>query len=206
VKKTIVLFSAAGILVALWVAPAFALMMESELSGADLGQLSDWLPGLERLVSYGGVVYGAHMDAPTFFRGLETMHVFFRGDHEDFNGMLKEYARLGDSLKRYVESKEVQLIVTLHAGRGNVGSTPVGTFARGKDIAFDWQITMTREGTLVPDREKRRYFVSVDLWVGGDVQLDKVEVPLRIGVKSGGEIEDFIAKHKEKQKEVKNEE
>lgn len=73
---------------------------------------------------------------------------------------------------------------------------------RDKNIPFDWQITMTREGTLVPDREKRRYFVSVDLWVGGDVNLDKVDVPLNIDVKSGGEIEDFIAKHEEERKQA----
>ena len=177
-------------------------MMEGELSGADLGQLSDWLPGLEKLVSYGGVVYGVHMDAPTFYRGLETMYIFFRGDHEDFNEMLREYARLGDSLKRYTESGSGQLTLTLHPGRGNVGSAGAGTIGRDKNIPFDWKITMTREGTLVPEREKRRYSVSVDLWLGGDITLDKVEVPLSIDVKSGGEIEVFIAKHEEKRKQA----
>lgn len=200
-KKTIISFAVACVFVSLWFVPAFGLMMEGELSGADLGQLSDWLPGLEKLVSYGGVVYGLHMDAPTFFRGLETMHIFFRGDHEAFNEMLKEYAKLADSLKRYSESKDVLLTLTLHAGRGNVSSAGAGTFARDKNIPFDWKITMTREGTLVP-ADQRRYGVTVDLWVGGDVQLDKVRVPRNVNVTSGGEIEDFIAKHKEKRKAV----
>ena len=201
-RKTIISFAAACVLVSLWFVPAFGLMMEGELSGPDLGQLSDWVPSLEKLVSYGGVVYGVHMDAPTFYRGLETMYIFFRGDHEDFNEMLKEYAKLGDSLKRYAESGSAQLTLTLHPGRGNVASAGAGMIGRDKNIPFDWQITMTREGTLVPDREKRRYFVSVDLWVGGDVNLDKVDVPLNIDVKSGGEIEDFIAKHEEERKQA----
>jgi hypothetical protein len=200
VRKTIISFAFPCVLVSLWFVPAFGLMMEGELSGADLGQLSDWLPGLEKLVSYGGVVYGVHMDAPTFYRGLETLHIFFRGDHEDFNEMLKEYAKLSDSLKRYAESGSGQLTLTLYPGRGNAGSDAGRSIAKGKNIPFDWKITMTREGTLVPDRDKRRYFVSVDLWVGGDVGLDKVDVPLNIEVKSGGEIEDFIARHEEKRK------
>jgi hypothetical protein len=177
-------------------------MTESELSGPDLGQLSDWVPGLEKLVSYGGVVYGVHTDAPTFYRGLETLDIFFRGDLEDFNEMLKEYAKLGDLLKKYAESGRAQLTLTLHPGRGDVGSDAGRSIATGKDIPFDWRITMTREGTLVPESEKRRYYVSVDLWLGGDVQLDKVEVPLNIDVKSGGEIEAFIAEHEEKQKQT----
>jgi len=177
-------------------------MMEGELSGADLGQLSDWVPGLEKLVRYGGVVYGVHKDAPTFYRGLETMDIFFRGDHEDFNEILKEYAKLGDSLKRYAESGRAQLTLTLHPGRGNVGSHAGRSFAKGKDIPFDWKITMTREGTLVPERDKRRYFVSVNLWLGGDVDLDKLDVPLSLDVRSGGEIEAFVAKHEEKRKQA----
>jgi len=181
-------------------------MMERELSGADLGQLSDWLPGLEKLVGHGGVVYGVHTDAPTFFRGLETMYIFFRGDHDDFNEMLKQYAKLADPLKRYSESKDTPLALTLHAGRGNVASAGAGTFARNKEIPFDWKIRITREGTLVSDRQKRRYWVTVDLWVGGEVELDKVKVPLSVEVKSGGEIENFIARHEEKRKQAKKSE
>ncbi len=201
-KKTIISFAVAGVFASSCFVPAFGLMMRRELRGADLGQLSDWLPGMDKLVTYGGVVYGVHRDAPTFSRGVETMQIFFQGDLEDFNELLKEYAKLAGPLKQQNEAKGVLLTLTLHAGRGNVSSAAAPTFARDKNIPFDWSITMTREGTLVPEREKRRYSVHVGLWIGGDVPLDRLEVPANIDVRSGGEIEDFIAKHQEKQKQV----
>jgi hypothetical protein len=43
--------------------------------------------------------------------------------------------------------------------------------------------------------------ITVELWLGGQVDLSKVEVPLNLKVESGGEIEKFIAAHKLKGKQ-----
>jgi len=140
------------------------------------------------------------VDAPTFFRGIETVSLFFRGDHEAFNEMLEQYGKMGDSLKRYIDSKDTPLTLIVHPGRGNTASAG-GGIARRRNIPFDWEITVRKLGTLLPATEQR-YRVTVDVWVGAEVELDKVKVPQNVDVKSGGEIERFIAEHEAKRRQA----
>ncbi len=199
-KKAIVPFVVA-LVTLLWPSLAFSLMMERELRSDEIGNWPDWPPVLRELVCRQGIVYGTHSDAPTFGEGMEWMTIFFQGDHEAFNEMLEQYAELSDSLKPPGPSKEAALTLIIHPGRGNTASAG-GSLVRGKDIAFDWMVRVTRNGTRLP-KEKQQYGAVVEVWVGGEVDLAKMKVPLNVEVKSGREIEKFVARHEENRKELK---
>jgi hypothetical protein len=47
--------------------------------------------------------------------------------------------------------------------------------------------------------------VVIEVYVGGQVGLEDLDVPLAVSVESGGEIEEFIAHHQAKQSLTKKE-
>ena len=92
-------------------------------------------------------------------------YYYFKGDAEAFNPFLEEYAKL----------KDTPLKLVLHPGQGKAKrlGEKEGT------LPFDWQVTVDCSG---PKPE-----VAVDLWVGGQVECNKVNVPGNVKVESGGE-------------------
>lgn len=157
----------------------------------DLG--AEWPDNLKALASRDGAVYVKHQNYTPIIGGgsEETVALFFTGNSEAFNKFLGDYAKLRD----------LPLTLTVHAGCGRVWAQS------RKAVRFEWLVTMVR---FVPGevfkadapKNKVGYEVSVELWLGGNVELDEVKAPGSIEVKSGGEIEDFIAKHQEKKIQV----
>jgi hypothetical protein len=167
-------------------------MIQTDLNHTQVPFSPDWPAGLKELVSRQARVYGRHLDAPTFGRGYEQVSIYFAGDSEAFNGFIEEYARL----------KGTPLTVTLRAGRGTVSPLAV----EKRRIFFDWQVNISRyrppEAPDSPEKTEPGWTVSVELWLGGNVELDKVNVPLNVDVKSDGEIEKFVAGHEAKRKKA----
>ena len=48
------------------------------------------------------------------------------------------------------------------------------------------------------DFEGKKFLTTLDIWLGGQVELDKLDVPLSIHMKSSGEMERFIDRHEKK--------
>jgi hypothetical protein len=137
--------------------------------------------GLEDLVNRDGRVYGYLINSDDYF--------FFAGDTRDFNAFVAEYAKL----------KDTPLLLVLHPGKGETGQ--FGPSDSDEKQSFDWEVSVlmwARHPELadIASGEEPRHVVILDLWLGGQVELDKVKVPLNIQVKSGGEIENFIAARK----------
>jgi len=219
VKKTMVSLLAVLITLA-WSLPGFSLLTETELRGEDVGYSPEWLAGLKELVSGEGRVYGSHVISPTFGpSGYESTMLLFAGDHTAFNQVLERYARL----------KGTRLALVLHPGRGMAKIVEVelpgctirlyqmasmrdpgrrNLPSRKKNIPFDWRVRIVHTGWLTkdPERAKGSYVVTVEVWLGGNVFLGDVKVPLNVEVESGGEIEKFIAKHEAKRKQAKKSE
>jgi hypothetical protein len=144
-----------------------------------------WPQGLNELVKGHKIVRGFFINANDY--------LFYSGDTEQFNEFLKGYAAI----------KDTPLTLVIHAGRGKTG----GELGAKRQIAFDWQLGISRQrphrdAAEAADRKASPYVVSLNLWLGGQVELNQVEVPLNVTVKSGGEIEKFIAEHEERRKEA----
>lgn len=151
-------------------------------AGQPVGWCPDWPEGLWGLLNREDRVHGFFVNANDF--------CFFSGDTSAFNEFLAQYAKL----------EGTPLTLVLHPGRGLAGSP----WDEKKTIPFEWQVNILRRGwdPRAPEAtspEDSEYVVTVELWLGGQVELKKVEVPLNVEVKSSGEIEQFIAAHETRQ-------
>lgn len=134
--------------------------------GVPMEQQADWPAGVADLLNCPNRVLG-------YVGGQINVHwCFFAGDAQDFNDFIERYARLeGISHK-----------VVLNPGRGESLSF------EGRPGLFDWQIS------VCPN--VRDLNGVLELWVDGQVELDKVIVPSNVQVVAAGTNEDiakFIA-------------
>jgi len=191
VNKVMVLLASTLISLALCT-PAFPWVAEHPAQ-LPVGGATGWPAGLRELVNREGRVYGYFINANDFF--------FFTGDTESFNDFLEQYARL----------KGTPLTLIVHPGRGI--TSRLGE--KEKKITFDWEVEVLCRGwhpqappdpTRDPRTDKPGYVVILEVWVGGNVELKKVKVPKTVKMKSGGEIEKFIAGHRAKQERGKESE
>jgi hypothetical protein len=172
-------------------AVAFGLSMEYPI-GQPVPGWPDWPAGLKDLVNSGGRVLGYSHDADDF--------LYYRGDADRFNRFLAGCAKL----------KDAPVTLILHPGGGIAywGGKPENKVSCdwGLSVLVPLQVEDPRTGRVLlynplggpplPERAGNpKYLLQVDLWLGGDVELKKLEVPASIEVKSGGEIEDFVAAH-----------
>jgi hypothetical protein len=143
----------------------------------------DWPAGVAELLNRPGRVYGY-----IYFSG-SRFH--YAGDTEEVNEFLGEYARL----------KDTPLTLVLHAGPDREKKR-----LEAKKIGYDWKVDVVFRSWSA-NQKRRQYNVTVEVWLGGQVELGKMKVPLNIQVKSGtegqksGEIGKFIAAHEAKRKE-----
>jgi len=140
-----------------------------------------WPKGLADLANSPGRVNGYFINANDFF--------FYAGDAK----------ACGEFLDRYAAFKDMPLVLILHPGRGLTG----GLGDPNPAIPFDWGLSIVRRGWGADMPEAYRnspsqVVVTVNLYVGGRVSLNALEVPLTVEVRSGGEIERFVAHHEAK--------
>ncbi len=148
-----------------------------------VGGSSGWPPALLDLVNSKGRVGGFFVNANDWF--------FFQGDAKAFNAWLEKYAALKDTPLRLV----------LHPSRAT-DRRPWSKEGEAR-LPVDWQVdVINREGMRVGFQEKpvkAGYDVTVHVFLGGQVGLDDLDVPLGVSVESGGEIEEFVVHHQAKQ-------
>ena len=150
--------------------------------GTPAGWSPDWPEGTKELVNREGRVHGYFLNACDV--------LFFAGDTSAFNEFVAQYAVLRDT----------PLTLILHPGCGMAGSP----WDKEKKIPFEWQVNILGRGwdrryPEPPTADESKYVVLTELWLGGQVELAKVKVPFNVEVKSGGEIERFIAAHEARQ-------
>ena len=173
----------AALVMLAWVQPAFS--MGGEYGKGDPKSPSwklQWPVGVKELVNGENRVGGFWINSNDWF--------YFAGDTDSFNNFLEQYSKLQDT----------PLTLVLHAGKalpGTLGDKETATIP-------DWQVSIidnawTREAMKDKVLPKTQYTVTVNLWLGGQVDLKGLKVPNSIEVKSGGEIENFVAQHKTKQ-------
>jgi hypothetical protein len=148
---------------------AFVFAMGGDIPAGQVNIQPDWPAELVELLTCQDTVNGIWVNANDFY--------YYAGDTDTFNEILKQYAKLGNTPLRLV----------LHPGRGMSGS--LGDEA---DIPYEWQVGVMR---WHDDPSEAPLLVTMQLWLGGQVQLGSVKVPLNIEVESGGEIEEFIEIH-----------
>lgn len=140
-----------------------------------INQQPDWPVGLADLLKSGDRVYAYCVNWMD--------HFYYAGDADALNIFLEKYSKL----------KGTPLTLSIHVGPAKVGkiSTP-----GQKDTAYDWHVFVTPpmipDGGFVKGREHER-IVTVELWLGGQVELKKVKVPDNVKVVDGGDIAEFIA-------------
>ena len=124
------------------------------------------------------------------------------GDTADLNAFLKGYAKVPGA----------RLRVVLHPGGRTAGYERYERDPAKEEMVLeehvvdvDWSLHI-REYVepLIKDRsafEDKKLLTTLDVWLGGQTELDKLDVPPSIDVLSGGEIERFIRRHEEKQEQ-----
>ncbi len=179
---------AIALLAAAWCVPAFPLA-GGHPAGLPVGQNPDWPKGLADLLNSPGRVHGYFVNANDFF--------FYRGDTEEFNEFLEQYARL----------EKTPLTLVLQPGPGKIDFiTP-----DDKEITFDWEADLycrgwAREAPPDPTGKAGKYVVTLKVYPAGGVELNKIKAPLNVKLRSGTENEEFakfIAAQEEKRKQPK---
>jgi len=143
-------------------------------------QHKEWPDGLAEIINAYPRVCGFFINASDWF--------YFKGDTKAFNAVLAAYAKLEDT----------PLKLVLHPGRCRAKAP----WDKDEGSPGEWSIAVIRRGWGAPKAgpgETGNYVVTVNLWLGGDVALDGLDVPLNVDVASGREIETFVVDHQAKQ-------
>jgi len=141
-----------------------------------------WPTGLVELLNYKARCGGFFVNADDYF--------YFRADTKTFNAFLKQYAALEGPNHRLV----------LHPGRG----TNRRPWGNDDPKPVDWRVDVVNRAWRAAGTKDKKdlptgHEVTIHLWLGGNVPLADLDVPLTVAVESGREIETFVADHEAKQ-------
>jgi len=185
-KRTCVVLVAALALLALQ-APAWGIAVIRYPAGRNVGPQPGWSSALIDLANTPGRVDG--------FGLMNGRYSFY------FAGDVEAFARF---FARYTKLEGTPLRLVLHAGRTD--QTDPRSPKTTPKVAFDWQLRVVsrwkRRSGIVPRNYKPRIpppVVSLEVYLGGQVGLGDLDVPLSVDVQSGAEIEKFVAAHQAKQ-------
>jgi len=170
-RKTNIVIIAAGLALACCCS-TFGLM--SEYPPGPVG-FPNGPAGLNDLLKNRDPVYGYFLN--------EFDSLYYSGDTEAFNAFVALYSKV----------KVEHLTLVLHCGRGE--TSRLGD--KNNTVSFDWMLGGCNWG-VTWSKEPMPQTATLGVWLGGQVHLDKIKVPLNVEVKSGGEIEKFIAEHRAK--------
>ena len=140
----------------------------------------EWPTGLPDLINTGDRVSGHWVNQSDSF--------YYTGDAASLNKLLASYGKLPNT----------PLTVVLHAGAKPL----TGPLGGEQQTLYDRQLDVTRRGWGVP-RDPRLpenepgYVVTVHVWLGEAITLDRLDIPKHIDVRSAGDIERFINTHRE---------
>lgn len=137
----------------------------------------------------------AENQAPFFgYDNHGTRHYYYTGGTQELNHFLSRCDEaIEPNRKEGWYSSVSSTTVVLHSGVG-FARLPFET-ADSPERRAQWhlvvapQITAGRE----PNKETRTLVIIVHVWIDDQIRLDALQVPERFEVKTGGELESFIA-------------
>ena len=100
---------------------------------------------------------------------------------------------------QFLENVDVKVV--LHAGKGQAKSP----WSKAPVCDTDWAVSFSDPiPKEIAERENlpvsKAHQVTVDIWIGGEIDLGQLELPANLELQSGNEIEEFIRKYKIKSK------
>ena len=137
----------------------------------------------------------------TRFAGVDgpiaDVRTYHAGDATQLNLFLADYGA--------VETENAVLV--LHAGPMRISPrhTPNLGEAPPAPRNADWTLHVAEFYEGRPDADQFRgekFRCVVDIWLGGNISLDTLEVPANVEVRSGGEIDAFVESHAEKRRQL----
>lgn len=140
-----------------------------------------WPVGLTDLINSADRVAGHWVNQGDFF--------YYRGDVATLNTFLATYGTLPNT----------PVAVVLHTGRKPL----TGPLGGEQKTAYDWQVEIMRRGWGAPldprqTAKEPGYVVTVHVWLGEAITLDRLDVPRHVEIRSAGDIERFINGHRER--------
>ena len=127
--------------------------------------------------------------------------IYCAGETAELNAFLKLFANVPDARKT----------VVLHPGSVKTSYRRPAFGSDGKLSGYDeevydvdWALHVGDYATFRSDKAKfegKKFLITLDIWLGGQIKLDKLDVPRSILVKSSGVMEKFINKHERERKE-----
>jgi hypothetical protein len=108
---------------------------------------------------------------------------YYAGDAKAFNAFLGEYAKL----------KGTPLLLTIHPGLGVKGRAA----QTDPDVRFDWllyvdALMLSEDARKDPPPKCRP---TLHLYLGDNIGLDELLVPLEVEVKADNALDDFVSEH-----------
>ena len=97
--------------------------------------------------------------------------LFYKGSNAELRKMTKKLAN----------ARGTTTEVVVHAGKG-IAKSP---WSKKPVDTADWSVTIAGNS------------ITVDIWLGGSVTLDQLDLPKNVNIQTGGEIEAFIQRHDE---------
>lgn len=156
---------------------------------------SGWPEALKKLVRTDTRVLG--VDGPIF-----DIRIYCAGDTSKLNAFLAVYSKVPDT----------RLKVMLHPGRGTCAYRtdefgPDGNLVG--EVRHDFDIDWALHVGWSPDHrdydaaefEGKKFLTTLDIWLGGQIDFDKLNMPPSLGVASSGEFEGFIDRHERERKQ-----
>ena len=121
---------------------------------------------------------------------LGQVGVYYAGDASAFNETIRGAGR--SETEEAFRPPYASKTVILHPGPMVVPEY----VAKNDNISADWLITTWRGD----HRGQSGWHMQVDVWLGGRIKLDALQIPEDFTVESGREIEDFVARRKKQDK------
>lgn len=136
-----------------------------------------WPAGLASLANSRPRVHG-------YFVNDEDV-LFYAGDTKAFNEFVKQYAAI-DGIER-----EVVLRIGPKKARSPWDK-------EDRDIDVNWSLYIGGAWAMADRAPGAAMPTRIDVWLGGPIDLAKLEIPEGVKVKSGGEIDAYIAAREKK--------
>jgi hypothetical protein len=159
------------IMLSLLITPSYCFGLGADHKNGDLPQHEGWTSGTYEAVNRPSRVHGYWINSS------DTL--FYKGMKSELNEMMLKLS----------EANEGKTVVVLHAASG-IAQSP---WSKNPIDTADWSVTISGSEAIASMQNQ----IKIDIWLGGSIGLDDLQVPPSVDLKSGGEIEAFIERYKE---------
>ena len=204
-SRRLILASAAVLLSLLLPSVSFGFVMFGSVDRPESAHQQFWPEGLRELVRQPGFIVGKTTSAPTWGHGMETAVLYYSSDAAVLNAFLKGYAQL--------DAPPLVIYLRPEAPEGvefaRVTSAPGERLRSVKETKnCNWNIIVS--GSVRPEAKWNGavltpagwdVHVSVNVWLGGSMDLEQLEIPPGMKLIAAGKIAAFIRRYEAQQQQ-----